>query len=59
MRIRSSKLDATFILVLIGLVMVTMLGMSTEKILLGTSEGYRPVSTVSCRILQFRFSCNV
>ena len=40
----SSKLDATFILVLIGLVMVTMLGMSTEKILLGTSEGYRPVS---------------
>jgi len=40
----SSKLDASFILLMIALVMVTMFGMSVEKILLGTSQGYRPVS---------------
>ena len=42
---RSAKLDATFILIMIGLVMVTMFGMSVEKILIGSSQGYRPVST--------------
>lgn len=41
----SSRLDASFILIMISLVMITMFGMSTEKILLGSSEGYRPVST--------------
>lgn len=41
---KSSRMDAVFILAMIALVMITMLGMSTEKILLGQSEGYRPVS---------------
>ena len=41
---KSAKLDATFILVMIGLVMITMFGMSIEKILIGSSQGYRPVS---------------
>lgn len=41
---KSSRMDATFILVMIGLVMVTMFGMSVEKILIGESQGYRPVS---------------
>lgn len=41
---RSAKLDASFILVMIAVVMITMFGMSVEKILLGSSEGYRPVS---------------
>lgn len=43
---KAAKLDATFILIMIGLVMVTMFGMSVEKILLGQSEGYRPVSVL-------------
>ncbi|MEO6693979.1 MAG: heterodisulfide reductase-related iron-sulfur binding cluster [Ignavibacteria bacterium] len=41
---KAAKLDATFILIMIGLVMVTMFGMSVEKILIGQSQGYRPVS---------------
>jgi len=41
---RAAKLDATFILVMIAIVMITMFGMSVERILLGASEGYRPVS---------------
>jgi len=41
---KSSKLDAVFILAMIALVMITMFGMSVEKILLGESQGYRPVS---------------
>ncbi|MDQ3022714.1 MAG: heterodisulfide reductase-related iron-sulfur binding cluster [Bacteroidota bacterium] len=41
---RAARLDATFILIMIGLVMVTMFGMSVEKILIGESQGYRPVS---------------
>ncbi len=41
---KSSRLDATFILLMIAVVMVTMFGMSVEKILIGNSEGYRPVS---------------
>lgn len=40
----SARLDASFILLMIALVMFTMFGMSVEKILLGNSEGYRPVS---------------
>ncbi len=40
----SAKLDATFILMMIALVMITMFGMSVEKILIGKSQGYRPVS---------------
>ena len=39
-----AKLDATFILMMIALVMITMFGMSVEKILIGQSQGYRPVS---------------
>lgn len=42
---KSAKADATFILIMIALVMITMFGMSVEKILIGQSEGYRPVST--------------
>lgn len=42
---RAAKLDATFILVMIAIVMITMFGMSVERILLGASEGYRPVSS--------------
>ncbi|MBV6478664.1 MAG: putative iron-sulfur-binding oxidoreductase FadF [Ignavibacteria bacterium] len=42
---KSSRLDAVFILAMIAMVMLTMFGMSTEKILLGASEGYRPVSS--------------
>ena len=41
---KAAKIDATFILVMIGLVMITMFGMSVEKILIGQSVGYRPVS---------------
>jgi Fe-S oxidoreductase/nitrate reductase gamma subunit len=40
----SAKLDASFILIMISLVMFTMFGMSVEKILIGNSEGYRPIS---------------
>lgn len=40
----AAKLDATFILMMIALVMITMFGMSIEKILIGQSQGYRPVS---------------
>jgi Fe-S oxidoreductase len=40
----SSRLDAVFILILIMLVMVTMFGANAERILLGQSHGYRPVS---------------
>lgn len=40
----AAKLDATFILMMIALVMITMFGMSVEKILIGKSQGYRPVS---------------
>ncbi|MBK8552028.1 MAG: (Fe-S)-binding protein [Ignavibacteria bacterium] len=40
----AARLDASFILIMIGLVMVTMFGMSIEKILIGQSHGYRPVS---------------
>ena len=40
----SSRKDASFILVMIALVMITMFGMSVEKILLAQSQGYRPVS---------------
>jgi Fe-S oxidoreductase len=39
-----SRLDATFILLMILLVMITMFGTSVERILLGESTGYRPVS---------------
>lgn len=40
----SARLDASFILLMIALVMFTMFGMSVEKILLDNSGGYRPVS---------------
>jgi Fe-S oxidoreductase len=40
----SSRKDASFILVMIAMVMITMFGMSVEKILLGQSHGYRPLS---------------
>ncbi len=41
---KSSRMDATIILLMIMFVMVTMFGANIEKILLGKSEGYRPVS---------------
>ncbi len=40
----AARNDATFILIMIALVMVTMFGMSVERILTGESQGYRPVS---------------
>jgi len=46
----SSKADATFILILIMLVMVTMFGQNIERIALGHSEGYRPVSDFLFRL---------
>ncbi len=39
-----SRLDAAFILFLIILIMVTMFGSNIEKILLGESTGFRPLS---------------
>jgi len=41
---KSAKMDASFILIMIGLVMFTMFGMSVERILIGSSQGYRPIS---------------
>jgi len=41
---KSSRRDASFILILIILVMVTMFGTNIEKILLGNAHGIRPVS---------------
>ncbi|MBN1632575.1 MAG: 4Fe-4S dicluster domain-containing protein [Ignavibacteria bacterium] len=41
---KSSRTDATVILLMIMFVMITMFGASTEKILFEKSEGYRPVS---------------
>ena len=41
---RASKLDASLILTLILLVIVSMLGTSSERILLNHSNGFRPVS---------------
>ncbi len=40
----SSRLDASIILVMISFVMITMLGANAERILLGNSAGFRPVS---------------
>ena len=39
-----SRLDATFILSLIAMVMITMFGANIERILTGHSHGFRPVS---------------
>lgn len=41
-----AKLDAAFILSLIILIMLTMFGSNAEKILLGKSDDFRPVSAV-------------
>ena len=46
-----SRLDATFILLLILLVMVTMFGTSVERIMLGESTGYRPISTMIANLI--------
>ncbi|MCU0373478.1 MAG: heterodisulfide reductase-related iron-sulfur binding cluster [Ignavibacteria bacterium] len=48
---KSSRMDAAFILVLIMLVMVTMFGTNVERIWLGHSHGYRPVSAFLAHIL--------
>lgn len=48
---KSSRIDAAFILVLIMLVMVTMFGTNIERIWLGHSHGFRPVSAFLARIL--------
>lgn len=41
---KTSRPDATFILIMIMLVMVTMIGMNIEKVLLGTVRGARPIT---------------
>lgn len=41
---KSSRADATFILIMIMLVMITMIGMNIEKVLLGTIRGARPIT---------------
>lgn len=41
----SSRNDAVFILLMILMIMITMFGANAERILLGQSHGYRPVST--------------
>lgn len=41
---KSSRMDATIILVMILLVMITMFGANVERIWLGNSQGLRPVS---------------
>jgi len=48
---KSSRLDATFILLMIMLVMITMFGANIEKILIGKSEGFRPVSALFASLL--------
>ena len=48
---RSSKGDAVFILVMIMLVMITMMGANAERILLGQSHGFRPVSSLVAGII--------
>ncbi|MCI0473105.1 MAG: (Fe-S)-binding protein, partial [Ignavibacteria bacterium] len=48
---KSSRMDAAFILVLIMLVIATMFGTNIERILLGHSHGFRPVSAFLARIL--------
>lgn len=40
----SSRNDAVFILVMILFIMITMFGANAERILIGNSQGYRPVS---------------
>jgi Fe-S oxidoreductase len=42
---KSSRPDATLILILIMLVMITMIGMNIEKTLLGTVRGARPITS--------------
>jgi|GEM_PF-4876116 len=55
---KSSRMDATFILVMIMLVMVTMFGTNVERIWLGHSQGLRPVSGTLTRVeTGFGFSC--
>ncbi|MCE1165301.1 MAG: (Fe-S)-binding protein [Bacteroidetes bacterium] len=46
-----SKNDAVFILSLIMLVMVTMLGGNAERILLGNSHGFRPLSNIIASVI--------
>lgn len=41
---KSSRPDATFILVMIMLVMITMIGMNIEKVLMGKIPGARPIT---------------
>ncbi len=48
---KSSRLDATFILALIFLVMFTMFGTTVERILIGESNGFRPVSAFIAKSL--------
>ncbi|KAA0211807.1 4Fe-4S dicluster domain-containing protein [Ignavibacteria bacterium CHB1] len=42
----ASRMDATFILILIFLVMITMFGANVERIMLGKDHGVRPVSDI-------------
>ena len=48
---KSSRPDATFILIMILLVMVTMIGMNLEKVFLGTSQGARPMTGIIAGLL--------
>ena len=52
----SSRLDATLILTLILFVMFTMFGANIERILIGNSEGYRPVSEFLASLLHIKGS---
>jgi Fe-S oxidoreductase len=48
---KSSRLEATFILSLILMVIVTMFGANVERIWLGHSHGFRPVSSLLAGVL--------
>ncbi|MDD5361567.1 MAG: heterodisulfide reductase-related iron-sulfur binding cluster [Ignavibacteria bacterium] len=47
---KSSKSDASFILIMIMLVMITMIGANAEKMMLGNSHGFRPLTTMFTRL---------
>jgi Fe-S oxidoreductase len=56
---KPSRLDATFILALIFLVMFTMFGTTAERILIGESSGFRPVSAFIAKSLFSNGSDNI
>jgi Fe-S oxidoreductase len=56
---KSSRPDATLILFLIFLVMVSMIGMNLEKVFLGTIRGARPITKIFAGIINFDGSENL